>query len=321
MTRRRSPLPPRPTDVQNPRATGASSRRRGSQTPAHVQVVEGGRVTTRRDELATEEPLAIRVQAAGMTRDIAITMRTPGSDFELAAGFLFGEGIVTSRDQIARISYCVDPAVTGSQEYNVVTVELRGAGQLDERLRGRSFAVTSACGVCGKASLDDLAGRGYARVPPGPVVAASVLRDLPARVRSRQRLFEATGGLHAAAICTPEGEVRVVREDIGRHNAVDKVVGWALLEGQVPLRDALVFVSGRAGYEIAQKCVAAGVPILAAVSAPSSLAVDCGIEFGMTLVGFLRGDRFNVYSGRERIAPGGGGSGSVADGDLSDRTT
>jgi FdhD protein len=162
--------------------------------------------------------------------------------------------------------------------------------------------MTSACGICGQANLDALAARGYTRLPPGGRIAATVLHTLPGLIRSRQRLFEKTGGLHAAAVCTPDGEILVVREDIGRHNAVDKIVGWALLDGRLPLRDAIVVVSGRAGYEIVQKCVAAGVPILGAVSAPSSLAVDAAVEFDLTLVGFLRDDRFNVYNGIDRIS-------------------
>lgn len=285
----------------SPRVAGTRARRRASATATQIHVVEDGQVRVKRDALATEEPLAIRLQAAGVTRDVAITMRTPGSDFELAAGFLFCEGIVTDRERISRISYCVDPAVTGAQEYNVVTVEVFGDEALTANLDNRTFAMTSACGICGQANLDALAARGYARLPPGGRIQAAVLREFPRRVRPRQRLFEKTGGLHAAAICMPDGEILVVREDIGRHNAVDKVIGWALLNGRVPLRDAIVVVSGRAGYEIVQKCVAAGVPILAAVSAPSSLAVDASREFGMTLVGFLRDDRFNVYSGMDRV--------------------
>jgi len=283
---------------------GTKSRRRASATATQIHVVEDGEVRVKRDSLATEEPLAIRIQAAGVTRDVAITMRTPGSDFELSAGFLFGEGIVTDREWISRISYCVDPAITGAQEYNVVTVEVVGDHARSADLDNRTFAMTSACGICGQANLDALAARGYDRLPLGGRIPAAILRELPHRVRRQQRLFEKTGGLHAAAICTLDGEVLVVREDIGRHNAVDKVIGWALLNGRVPLRDAIVVVSGRAGYEIVQKCVAAGVPILAAVSAPSSLAVDVAREFGMTLVGFLRDDRFNVYCGMDRIIMG-----------------
>ncbi len=285
-------------------ASTRSTRRRGSQTPATIRVVEAGRTSTRRDALATEEPLAIRVQSGADVHDIAITMRTPGADFELAAGYLFGEGIVSSRDDIGRISYCVDPLVTGAQEYNVVTVDLRNGLAFDPESSDRSLTISSACGVCGKANLDALANRGYARIPTGFVVSASVLEGLPEQVREHQKLFDATGGLHAAALCTAAGELLVVREDIGRHNAVDKVVGWALLDGKVPLCNSVVVVSGRAGYEIVQKCIAAGVPVLAAVSAPSSLAVDAAIEFGMTLAGFVRGDRFNVYAGIERIVVG-----------------
>lgn len=277
-------------------------RRRASQTAARVWTVEAGQVGVRRDVLATEEPLAIRLDVGGATQDLTITMRTPGADFELAAGFLFAEGIVRERDEIARIVYCVDPVVTGAQEYNVVTVELRANSPIDLSGLGRRFATTSACGVCGKASLDALTMRGVPRLPAGPMVSDLVVQRLPDRLRDRQRLFAATGGLHAAALFTGDGTLLVAREDVGRHNAVDKVIGWALLDGRLPLHECVVVVSGRAGYEIVQKCVVAGVPVLAAVSAPSSLAVDVAAEFGMTLIGFARGDRFNVYHGFERIS-------------------
>ena len=275
--------------------------RRGSKATVRVHLVEGGRVSTRRDDLATEEPLSIRVKSGNDVRDVAITMRTPGADFELAAGFLFSEGIVRDRSDIEQLSYCVDHGVAGAQEYNVVTVDLRSNAPGFAGISERPFAMSSACGICGQASLDALSDKGLSRIPAGFQVAASVLSGLPDRVRKRQKLFDATGGLHAAALCTPEGEILAVREDVGRHNAVDKIIGWALLDGKVPLRNAVMVVSGRAGFEITQKCIAAGIPVLAAVSAPSSLSVDAAIEFGMTLVGFVRGERFNVYSGMERI--------------------
>ena len=275
--------------------------RRGSKATVRVHLVEGGRVSTRRDDLATEEPVSIRVKSGNDVRDVAITMRTPGADFELAAGFLFAEGIVRDRSDINQLSYCVDHGVAGSQEYNVVTVDLRFEGRGFAGISERPFAMSSACGFCGQASLDALSDKGLSRIPAGFQVEASVLSALPDQVRTRQKLFDATGGLHAAALCTPEGEILAVREDVGRHNAVDKVIGWALLDGKLPLRNAMMVVSGRAGFEITQKCIAAGIPVLAAVSAPSSLSVDAAIEFGMTLVGFVRGERFNVYSGMERI--------------------
>jgi FdhD protein len=274
-------------------------RRRG-QTRARVRVVEAGRVRLQRDLLATEEPLEIRVRANGATHSIAVTMRTPGADFELAAGFLFAEGFISSRDDVAQLSYCVDD-LCGEQEYNVVTVELRSHVGFDPHRLDRHFGVTSACGLCGKTSLDQIERRGIVPLGPGPTVPHEVLYGLPDNLRRAQGLFATTGGLHAAGLFDPEGTLIALREDVGRHNAVDKLVGWALLEGKLPLPDRILMVSGRSSFEIAQKCVAAGVPILCSVSAPSSLAVDLTRRFGLTLVGFLRGDRFNIYTGAERI--------------------
>ncbi len=268
---------------------------------AQVRVVTDEGVDTRTDTLATEEPLEIRLAAGPSTRTVAVTMRTPGSDFELAAGFLYAEGVLRARDDIRRIRYCIDPTVDAEQQYNIVTVDLTRADLPDLATLDRSFFTSSACGVCGKASLDALRLRGHDRVAPGPAIDAGVLAALPQRLRAHQGVFEATGGLHAAALFTAGGDVVAVREDVGRHNALDKVIGWALLEGRVPLRDHLIMVSGRASFELVQKTLAAGAPALCAVSAPSSLAVDVAREFGMTLVGFLRGDRFNVYSGFDRV--------------------
>lgn len=276
-------------------------RRRG-QTRTRVRVVEAGHARVRQDVLATEEPLEIRLQAGGTTRSVAVTMRTPGADFELAAGFLFSEGAISSRDDVDRLSYCVgNDACDGAQQYNVVTVELRPHAILDPFLLDRHFGITSACGICGKSSLDQVERRGIAAIPPGPVVPHDVLYVLPDRLRRAQGLFATTGGLHAAGLFGVDGELIALREDVGRHNAVDKLVGWALLEGKLPLRDRILMVSGRSSFEIGQKCVAAGVPILCAVSAPSSLAVDLARRFGLTLIGFLRGDRFNIYHGAQRI--------------------
>ena len=269
-----------------------------------IHVVDGDNVVPRRDELTTEEPLEIRLSAGGDVRSLAVTMRTPGNDFELAAGFLFAEGVVRERAEIARIEYCVDPLLRVEQRYNVVTVELRARELPDLAAFGRNTITSSACGVCGRAALDGLTDRGLAPLPPGPVVTAALLRALPETLRANQRQFARTGGLHAAALFDRDGRLVALREDVGRHNATDKLVGWAFLEGKVPLAEGVLLVSGRAGYEIAQKAVAAGIPILCAVSAPSSLAVDLAREFGLTLVGFLRGERFNVYSGIERIAVG-----------------
>jgi FdhD protein len=228
-------------------------------------------------------------------------MRTPGNDFELAAGFLHGEGIVTGSEQVRGISYCTDPQLDAAQQYNVVNVELAGGAVPDLRGLERHFYTSSACGVCGKASLDAIELRGCPLPPAGPRVGAEVLYRLPQRLREAQGLFEQTGGLHAAGLFTPEGELRCLREDVGRHNAVDKLVGWALLQGELPLADRILLVSGRASFEIMQKALAAGVPIVCAVSAPSSLAVDVAERFGMTLAGFLRGRRFNLYAGHDRV--------------------
>src|ERR671916_1193027 len=280
--------------------------RRGSKTKVRVRVVEEGLTRVRPDALATEEPMEIRLISDDAKQTVAITMRTPGADFELAAGFLYGEGIVSSPDDILKISYCVDPDIDVEQQYNIVNVELRGGRDYDLRPLERHFYTTSACGVCGKASLEQLELRGCPVIPPGPEVAPEVIYALPNKLRKAQGLFEATGGLHAAALFDREGELVALREDVGRHNATDKLVGWALLEGRLPLSGQMVMVSGRSSFEILQKSLTAGVPIVCAVSAPSSLAVDVAREFGMTLVGFLRGERFNTYAGFDRIRPGEG---------------
>jgi FdhD protein len=275
--------------------------RRSSKTKTRVRVVEDGKMRIRPDTLATEEPMEIRLLAGGATQTVAVTMRTPGADFELAAGFLYGEGIVKSTDDIARISYCVDSDLDAAQQYNIVNVELRGGTEYDLRPLERHFYTTSACGVCGKASLEQLELRGCPVVGPGPEISAETLYSLPEKLRKAQGLFDATGGLHAAALFDQEGNLVALREDVGRHNATDKLVGWALLEGKLPLSGHIVMVSGRSSFEILQKCLTAGVPFVSAISAPSSLAVDVAREFGMTLVGFLRERRFNVYAGQERV--------------------
>ena len=281
-----------------------SKARRGSKTKVRVRVVEDGSTRVRPDTLATEEPMELRLISGGVRQTVAVTMRTPGADFELAAGFLYGEGIVSSPDDIKKISYCVDADVDAEQRYNIVNVELRGDRSYDLRPLERHFYTTSACGVCGKASLEQLELRGCPVIPAGPEIEAETIYSLPKKLRESQGLFEATGGLHAAALFDAEGELVALREDVGRHNATDKLVGRALLEGRLPLSDHIVMVSGRSSFEIMQKCLAAGVPIVCAISAPSSLAVDVARRFDMTLVGFLRGNRFNVYSGSERIRLG-----------------
>lgn len=284
------------------RSKSSKPGRRGSKTKARVRAVEGGNARLKSDVLATEEPMEIRLVTAGEAKTVAVTMRTPGKDFELAAGFLYGESIVSSPEEIRRISYCVDREVDAEQQYNIVNVEVAGASEdYDLPSLERHFYTTSACGVCGKASLEQLDLRGCPVIPPGPEVSAEAIYALPDRLREAQGLFDATGGLHAAALFDAEGELVALREDVGRHNATDKLVGWALLEGRLPLSHNIVMVSGRSSFEILQKTLTAGVPVVCAISAPSSLAVDVAREFGMTLVGFLRGERFNVYAGFDRI--------------------
>lgn len=278
-------------------------RRPGSKTRAQVRVISAGAVRERTDELATEEPLEIRLLAGGAQKTVAVTMRTPGHDFELAAGFLFSEGVIGARDEVRRITYCVDPQIDAEQQYNIVTVELARSDLPQMPALERSFFTSSACGVCGKASLEALRLRGCAPPPPGPSISPAALGRLPDRLRGAQGVFQATGGLHAAALFDAGGSLIAIREDVGRHNAMDKLVGWAFLEGALPARDRIVMVSGRASFELLQKTLAAGAPVFCAVSAPSSLAVEVAREFGLTLVGFLRGDRFNVYAGSERVVP------------------
>ncbi len=260
-----------------------------------VELGDGRRRTA--DALATEEPMEIRVDSPGMEqRRVAVTMRTPGHDFELAAGFLLTEGIVAAQGDVSHVRYCDVPRE--EQQYNVVTVDLRRP--YDPELLQRNFYTTSSCGVCGKASLDSISVR-CAPVAEGPEVAESVVVALPDRLREAQRVFDRTGGLHAAGLFDTAGTLLELREDVGRHNAVDKLAGRALLAGELPLSERVLMVSGRLSFEIVQKAAVAGIPIVCAVSAPSSLAVDAGRRFGMTLVGFLRGSRFNIYTHPERI--------------------
>ena len=273
-----------------------SADRPGPSTRARVWTLQGGTEVRRRDSLVTEEPLEIRVSAGGESRAVSTTMRTPGADFELAAGFLHAEGLVEP-GALRQVSYCAD-VDKPDQLYNVVTVEVDAAAPPEPV---RTGLVSSACGVCGSASLDALRERGLAPVAPGPTVRVETLYGLPDALRAAQGVFATTGGLHAAGLFTPDGELLAAREDVGRHNAVDKLVGWALLGGGLPLAGAVLVVSGRTGYEIVQKAVAAGIPVVASVSAPSSLAVAVAADFGVTLVGFLRGRRCNVYAGRERL--------------------
>jgi FdhD protein len=267
-------------------------------------MIDDRHATTRADHLAVEEPLEIRLDAGGSRQTVAVTMRTPGADFELAVGFLFAEGVIAGRDDVRRITYCTDPDVDGQQRYNIVNVELAGAAAPDLRSLERHFFTTSACGVCGKATLDALEVRGCAPRTGGPQVAVDMLYGLPERLRSAQGLFDATGGLHAAGLFDATGDMVAVREDVGRHNALDKLVGWAVLQGRVPLDDRLLLVSGRTSYEILQKAIVAGLPMVCGISAPSSLAVDLAERFGVTLVGFLRERRCNVYAHPGRVLVG-----------------
>jgi FdhD protein len=279
----------------------AAAVRPGAQTRAKITAYEDGVATERVDNLATEEPLEIRVVVAGQSRTVAVTMRTPGADFELAVGFLFGEGVIARREQVVRISYCGDTDLPPEQLYNIVIVELDPSSRPDLRPLDRHFYTSSACGVCGKANLEAIAMRGTEAITGGPQVTTAVLSSLPGELRDSQQVFSQTGGLHSAGLFDADGSLVAIREDVGRHNALDKLIGWAFLESRTSLGDEIVMVSGRSSYELAQKCVTAGVPILCSVSAPSSLAVDVANEFGMTLVGFLRDARMNVYAGAFRI--------------------
>ncbi|MCU1495516.1 MAG: formate dehydrogenase family accessory protein FdhD [Acidimicrobiaceae bacterium] len=275
--------------------------------PSTVYERRDGRLAARSDQLAVEEPLEIRLLTPGehapdgrpVASTLSITMRTPGHDFELVAGFLLSEGVVASPGELRRIAYCLDRDLVPEQRYNVVTAELAGAPR--RTVLERHVVTSSACGVCGSASIESVRLAGHPELGSGPVVGVDLLASLPELLSAGQRGFAATGGLHGAALVAPDATVLALREDVGRHNAVDKVVGWALLEDRVPLADVMLIVSGRISFEIVQKALQAGIPIVAAVSAATSLAVRLATETGMTLVGFVRGDRCTVYAGRERI--------------------
>jgi FdhD protein len=277
------------------------SERAKSETSTRIAFVRDGVMRTRSDRLATEEPMEIRLLAGGRRATAAVTMRTPGADFELAVGFLHGEGLVRDSSDVRAVSYCVDKGLDEEQLFNIVNVEYAGGRIPDLRQLERHFHVTSACGVCGKASLEALELRGCDPVAPGPIVDSAVIGALSDSLRAAQGVFESTGGLHAAGLFDDQGHLLAVREDVGRHNALDKLVGWALLNDDLPLSRHILMVSGRSSFEIMQKALAAGIPIVCAVSAPSSLAVRLARQFGITLIGFLRGSRFNIYSGPERI--------------------
>jgi FdhD protein len=256
------------------------------------------RQASRPDTLAVEEPLEIRVGGHPVT----VTMRTPGDDFDLTLGSLLTDGVITEPADVRQLMHCLDEDESGSPTFNVVDVSLAPGVAADLDRTARSGYQTSACGVCGKTSVDAIAAASpYAVADDAVVLSPAVVVELPGRMRARQKVFDRTGGLHAAALATAEGELLVVREDVGRHNAVDKVVGWAAREGLLPLAGHVLVVSGRASFELVQKAVMAGIPALVSVSAPSSLAVQLATTTGLTLVGFTRDPQLTVYSAGQRL--------------------
>ncbi|MDX6200140.1 MAG: FdhD protein [Actinomycetota bacterium] len=259
-----------------------------------VTEVTAGAQRATEDRVAIEEPLEIRIETPDGPVPLAVTMRSPGDDLELAAGFLFSEGVIRSANDIATLRHCMQ--VPRDRRTNTVTARLAPGATVAATAMARRFTVSSACGVCGVESLDALAQRGVRPVVP-TAVDAELLAALPDRLRAAQPTFERTGGLHAAGLFSPTGEVLCVREDVGRHNALDKVLGWALMQGLLPLDRHIVLVSGRTSFELVQKSVCAGVALLAGISAPSSLAVELAERFGLALAGFVRGQRFVLYAG------------------------
>jgi FdhD protein len=285
-------------------AAGQTGSPEADSPPAASPGLAAARITPRADFLAAEEPLGIRVNGSALS----MTMRTPGEDVELAAGFLVSEAIVKSVTEIAEIKLCDGASCDHDHSHddlgNIADVRLAPGVAVAAGAR-RNFMTTSACGVCGKTSIEDICVLPQAALSGDEArFSPAVLAALPDRLREAQRVFARTGGLHAAGLFTPAGDLVVVREDVGRHNAVDKIVGWALLSGRLPLRGHALLVSGRASFELVQKAVLAGIPLLAAVSAPSSLAAELAQEAGLTLVGFLRGQSMNVYSGEQRLVAG-----------------
>ena len=252
-----------------------------------------------RDVLAGEEPLEIRVRG----RSLAVTMRTPGDDFDLAAGFLVSEAVISSSEELTTMRYCAGAGADGINRYNVLDLSLASGVSSPDDSVARAFFTTSSCGLCGKASIDAVRTRSHFDVHEDSLsLSPEFLVSLPDRLRHAQSIFDRTGGLHAAALFDgASGDLLVLREDVGRHNAVDKVVGWALREGRLPLRATVLLVSGRASFELVQKAAMAGIPTLCAISAPSSLAADLAHELGITLIGFLRDPSFVIYSHPQRI--------------------
>lgn len=266
-------------------------------TSVQIVSVDADGSRRRPDRLVTEEPMEIRVHGPGEEpTQLAVTMRTPGNDFELAVGFCVTEGVIADPDAVHEVAYCVGPE--GVQQFNVVTLRLRHP--VVASLRRRGFVATASCGLCGKTALDDLEVR-CDPVAKGPTIAASIISTLPGQLGDAQAVFDMTGGLHAAATFDAGGALVSGREDVGRHNAVDKLVGEAFLARRLPLSELILMVSGRLSFELVQKAAVAGVPVLCAVSAPSSLAVRAADHFGQTLVGFVRDDRFNIYSHPQRV--------------------
>jgi FdhD protein len=264
-----------------------------------IQSVQEDRFKTTIDTLVVEEPLEIRLDP--QSTSLAVTMRTPGDDFDLVVGFLYNEGIIQHKSDLISLRYCSDAKSAGGKSQNIINVNLSGNAVIDFSSLQRHFFMSSSCGVCGKASISSLKQRGARSVVASFKLDASVLYGLPERLRLAQRNFTATGGLHAAALFDPQGTLLRVREDIGRHNALDKLIGALLLAEELPLGDSIIMISGRASFEVMQKCIMAGAPMLCAVSAPSSLAVSMAEAFGLTLVGFLREHRFNLYAGSWRV--------------------
>jgi len=271
----------------------------GPTTPHEVFIVQENTGQAVPDSLATEEPLEIRLASGGEVRPVAVTMRTPGHDEELALGFLFGEGIIERRQDVVAMHRPLDRV--GRPEENILVVEMIGGLEPDLKTLDRHFFTSSACGVCGKAGIEALLLKKEPVPHRGPRVRPEVLYSLPDSLHSEQSVFKSTGGLHAAGLYSADGEQIAVREDVGRHNALDKLIGSSLDAGRLPLDEAVVMVSGRSSYEILQKCLMADVTFVCAVSAPSSLAVSLARQFNITLIGFLRDRRFNIYSGRERV--------------------
>ena len=265
----------------------------------YVRKVRAGVARSERDVLAVEEPLELRLMHRGVTHPVAVTMRTPGEDFEMVAGFLLCEGIIQKHGDVREIRYCID---SPQQLYNIVTVELRDEIDFDPTRLQRNFFTTSACGICGKVSLESLEMQGCVPLPlTQPVVPISLITGLDAELRRAQQVFSKTGGLHAAALFDLDGQLQGLHEDVGRHNALDKLIGSRFMAGQLPVSQQVLMLSGRTSFELMQKSLMAQIPIIVSVGAPSSLAVELAQNFNITLIGFLRGDSFNIYAGPERV--------------------